>query len=90
MENTCTAKSSQVDAELTRLEKEIGSLESVISNLEKRLEPVLMPADPQAESEGSGSDKPVQVPLAARLDKAHHHLQRLRERLGTIVARIEL
>jgi hypothetical protein len=83
------AKQPEVTTEVERLHVSAKMLEESVTMLETRLIPVL--AERKLENgNASGSPEPVRVPLAEELHSAAQSLDRIRDRIGSVMARLEL
>ncbi len=83
------AKQTEVAAEVSNLHTTAKMLEESVAMLENRLVTVLAERKLEGGSAGN-SPEPVRVPLAEELHSAVATFRQIRDRIGSIVARIEL
>jgi|ERR1041384_4957086 hypothetical protein len=85
-------RQSEVNVEFARVEECTGYIDKIISELEERLGRSILA---QHKPSGAGSDnqpsapEPIRVPLAQSLFEHGTRLERIRERLSSILSRIE-
>jgi hypothetical protein len=85
--NEPVSASSQVESQLSLLEREASALASLVAELEKRLFKVLRPERPH---EQVHQDLDTEVPLAAAIRGAHLSIGESNRQLNELLARLEL
>ncbi len=71
------------------LEKAIDDLRMVVSNLEERLAPVLVPTPPNVQSASQHSDPSFGSPLAQFMQSRAFQIQELRNRVVLLLSRLD-
>ena len=92
MENcvsTKAARDSQVNACLSKLDKEVGMLSEVIERLDHRLQTALRTVSPSPESQNEKVAERL-VPLAEGMESFIQRLRDHRNRIESIIDRCEL
>lgn len=83
-------KVSDVEQELTVLNRNAEAVDLCVDQLEKRLACVLPPSVPVGATSQTSQPRPVRVPLADMIEVANNRLHTALTRLNDIIARVEL
>lgn len=83
-------KQPEVTAEVENLNLAAKYLEESLTMLEGRLAPVLAERKLENGVGGTGAPEPVRVPLAEELHAVVSGFQRIRDRVDSVVARLEI
>lgn len=83
-------RSSTVEEGLSRMEKGLCFLSDVISDLEARLVPVLLSPTPEVTGCGQAVPIPQMSPVGSHLDHLSDRILVVRDRLESIISRIDL
>lgn len=80
---------TEVGAEIDRIATTTEYLDKCLSDLESKLNPVLA-QHKVAGVEGQTQPEPLRVPLAETLHIRGNHLENLRERVSSMITRLEI